>query len=231
MVFKTKQKKLDCTVPLVANGSKIEQVTSTKFIGVMLDSNLCWDRHIHLIRGKIGKGIGIICKARKVLDQKSLITLYYSIVYPYLNYCVEVWGNCAHVYLASLLKLQKKLVRIITSSKYYAKTNPLFIQLKFLKVTQLYNYSISILMFKFIKGMLPNIFHDIFKRNAETVSRVTRNINKLNLPLCKTELYKQSVKFQGPKIWNDLENHLNHQCSIHTFKKSCKLFLMNENTD
>ena len=54
MVFKTKQKKLDCTVPLVANGSKIEQVTSTKFIGVMLDSNLCWDRHIHLIRGKIG---------------------------------------------------------------------------------------------------------------------------------------------------------------------------------
>ena len=74
-------------------GETIGQVQETKFLGIMLDSKLSWNSHIEYISKKISKGIGILCKARKYLPKNTLITLYYSFVYPYLNYCLEVWGK------------------------------------------------------------------------------------------------------------------------------------------
>ena len=44
-----------------------------------------------LKKNKVSKGLGIIFKARPVLDQKCL--LYNSFVYPYLIYCIEIWGT------------------------------------------------------------------------------------------------------------------------------------------
>ena len=56
----------------------------------LMDSKLNWSKHINFIKGKITKAIGIICKARKNLNRETLLVLYYSFVYPYLQYCIEV---------------------------------------------------------------------------------------------------------------------------------------------
>ena len=53
-------------------------------------------------------------KARRHLDKKSLLNLYYSYIYPYLTYCIEVWGCAAKSHLQALFILQKKIVRIMT---------------------------------------------------------------------------------------------------------------------
>ena len=36
-------------------------------------------------------------------------TLYYAFLYPYFNYCVEIWGNTYSAYMDHLIKLQKQL--------------------------------------------------------------------------------------------------------------------------
>ena len=46
---------------------------------------------------------------------------YHSLVLPYLNYGVLVWGISIH----KLLKLQKKAVRLIVNAKFNAHTEPL----------------------------------------------------------------------------------------------------------
>ena len=40
------------------------------------------------ISKKVAKGIGIILKARKVFVNETILSLYYTFVYPYLNYCI-----------------------------------------------------------------------------------------------------------------------------------------------
>lgn len=225
MIFRSKTQKIDTHSQLKINGIVIDFVSSTKFIGVKWDDKVKWDQHIQCIKPKIAKGIGIICKARKVFNKETLKTLYYSIIYPYLTYCIEVWGTSAQTYLSSLIKLQKKIVRIITSSNYRAESKPLFESLKILNLSQVYQRSFAIFMFKYVKGILPNIFDEFFKRNSQVSSRVTRNYNKLNVPFCKTELYKKSMKVEGPKLWNKLEDTINHQCSIQSFKKTLNKYL------
>jgi len=228
MVFRSKNRKVKVSDILTINGTPIELVNCTKFIGVLIDSSLTWEQHIQLVKSKIAKGIGVICKARKVLDEKTLITLYYSMIYPYLTYCVEVWGNSAQSYLLSLLKLQKKILRIITSSAYRAESNPLFQRLGILKISQIYTKSVLVFMFKYTKGSLPDIFNELFKRNSEVMARVTRNYNNFSVPYCRTEPGKKAIRIHGPILWNDLPGKLDPKCSIHTFKRKLKKYLLEE---
>ena len=77
-------------------------------------------------------------KARPVLDQNVLLTLYNSFVYPYLIYCIEIWGTASQTHLQPLFLAQKKVVRIITFSHYLAHTQPLFQSLLILPVAKSY---------------------------------------------------------------------------------------------
>ena len=89
-------------IDLHIEGHKIHESSETKFLGVYIDSNLTWKYHINSISRKIAKGIGIIMKARKLLDKESLVTLYHSFIYPYLCYCNHFWGNTYISYLDKL---------------------------------------------------------------------------------------------------------------------------------
>ena len=101
------------------NNIPIDRVHSTKFLGVYIDSKLNWSEHIKCIRGKLSKSIGIICKARTLLNRSTLVTLYNSFVSPYISYCIEVWGNTFYKYLLPLYRLQKRVIRLITIYKLY----------------------------------------------------------------------------------------------------------------
>ena len=67
-------------------------------------------------------------KARRYLNKVSLNNLYYTYIYPYFTYCIEVWGSAAKCHVNSLFLLQKKIIRIMTFSPYLAHT---LIQLPF----------------------------------------------------------------------------------------------------
>ena len=90
------------------------RVSSTKFLGLIIDDQLKWLEHIQYIKNKVSKSVGILCKVQHYLDQQTLHNLYYTLVYPYLIYGVEIWGTACNVYLDPLIKLEKKV-----SKNYY----------------------------------------------------------------------------------------------------------------
>ena len=85
----------------------ISQIDECRFLGVMIGSKLSWKSHIKHVTSKVAKSVGIISKARKYLDKKTLETLYYTMIYPYLLYCNIIWGNCNATTMWPVFKLQK----------------------------------------------------------------------------------------------------------------------------
>ena len=85
-------------------------VYSTKFLGVLIDSKMNWKCHVHHSNNKLSKCIGIMVKARKNLPKSLLLTLYYTFAYPYLLYCIHVWGKSGKTVLKLFIKTQNKLV-------------------------------------------------------------------------------------------------------------------------
>ena len=55
ILFKAKSKKIKEPLTLRINGEEIKQVSSTKFLGINIDSKLNWTQHIAYIQNKIPK--------------------------------------------------------------------------------------------------------------------------------------------------------------------------------
>ena len=114
------------------------------FLGVFLDENLSWKSHIADIPRKVSKSIGIIYKASLCPPTSVLYTLCYSLVYPYLLYCITAWGSTYPSTLRRIVLFQEKVVRIISRS-----TEPIFKQLKILNLYNIYRLQIGKIMFSF----------------------------------------------------------------------------------
>ena len=226
MIFRSRSKSVPLHSKVTLNNSSVDCVESTKFLGVIIDVNVTWIEHINKVKGKVSRGVGITCKARKVFDAATLLLLYNSLICPHIVYCIEIWGMASEVHLSSLYKIQKKIVKIIKSVPIRTNSNPLFIELKILPLFSVYRYNILLFMFKFIKGMLPEIFTKIFRRNSEIVHRITRQRYNLYVPKCNTTLYKKSLVMKGISEWNCICNKIDHFCSIHSFKKKIKSLLL-----
>ena len=67
------------------DGCQIRRVKSVKYLGLIVDDTLTWDEHVNYISTKISKNIGIIKRVRTILPQHSLLTLYRTLIEPYLR--------------------------------------------------------------------------------------------------------------------------------------------------
>ena len=81
--------------------------------------------------------------------------LYNSLIHPYFYYCHPIWGKAAYTSLRQLIVLQKKAIRVISRSSYYAHAAPLFTQHKLLHLEDLYLYASSIYIYSFVNTYHP----------------------------------------------------------------------------
>src|SRR5690349_2218320 len=72
----------------------ISSVEFTQFLGIIIDHKLSWQRHVTYISLKISKFLYVLWRLKFKLPKNCLLSLYYSLVYPHLNYCIIVWGCC-----------------------------------------------------------------------------------------------------------------------------------------
>ena len=224
MVFGSRRRRRCDIETIKVNSNVVRRVYDTKFLGVILDSNLSWDNHIIYIKKKISKSIGIINKARKLLTKETLVTLYYSFIYPYLYYAVELWGCSSRYNLDSLHIMQKKIVRLICKVPFHCHTPPLFLDLKILNVDKIYLYHTSLLMHKIYKREAPSVLRNMFT-NSNVYN--TRQILQYQLPLFRLSICQKSFRFKGAKIWNYIVKHVNVNFSIFTIKRYLKYHILN----
>ena len=98
------------------NRVNIEQVNHIKYLGVILDNKLNWQKHIDYISTKLNRTAGIIFKLRKQVPSKVLLLIYNSLGSSYLRYALMAWGTVRNTALRKLQTLQNKIIRYMTHS-------------------------------------------------------------------------------------------------------------------
>ena len=82
-------------------------------------------------------------------------------------------------------------------------------------------------MYLFKKGLLPNYFQDMFILASQVHLYNTRNSNhQFYIFPCGTNFRKFSIRFQGPKFFNSLNQEIQDSESISLFVKRLKTFLL-----
>ena len=194
-------------------------MSDTKFLGVILLSDLSRSKHINIVVNKISKNIGIITKVRHLLPTSHTCMLYKTLVEPYISYCNLVWasqhkrGN-----LEKILKVQKKFCRIITFSAFQAHSKPLFRQLGLLSIYDIFRFQLAMFMYRCKNNLLPSNKSFNFVTSDALYGYDTRNRSNLHVVYCRTKCRWLTVQILGPKIWNSLPGHLRDIPSFIPFK-------------
>ena len=175
MIFRPRQKSLPEIRPLILDNNLIEQVEDPKFLGVYIDQHLTWKTHINYICTKISKSIGLLYKARFYLPSNSLLSLYYTLIYPYLTYCNLVWASTYVSNLQRIYLLQKRAVRSISKADYKAPSKPLFTKLNILDIFSIYSLQVGTFMYHYHNNMLPLSFCQTFQTGNQLHRYSTRH--------------------------------------------------------
>ena len=208
------------------NGSKIKHVKCTKFLGITIDEHLDWKVHIDNLSNKIARNVGVLNKLKHFLPAYIMKTLYSTLIESHLQYCTLLWANSHVTNIRKLQLLQKKAIRIITSSHYIAHTEPLFSMTTLLKLDDLYKYQLGIFMHKVTHCQLPQNMSSMFLRTDNIHSHQLRNHNAYYIQQIRTNTRKSTINFSGPKFWNAIPTNLRQLASIHQFKKKFKALLL-----
>ena len=91
----------------------IKRITSVKYLGALIDEHLTWKEHITVIENKVSKNLGILYRARRVLDSTALKNWYFSFIHSYLNYGNIVWASTSRTKLKKLVSKQKQALRMV----------------------------------------------------------------------------------------------------------------------
>ena len=121
--------------------------------------------------------------------------------------------------------MQKKIVRLITYSDYYAPTTVLFKNLCILPLDRIVFDRIGIMMYKYANHLLPPVMNDLYTINNEIHSYGTRQQHLLHINKGTINVYTRSFSNTSARVWNVLQSKLNVHVPIWKFKITLKKYL------
>jgi hypothetical protein len=117
-----------------------------------------------------------------------------------------------------ILKMQKKMIRIMTNSGKMDSCRALFKRMKILPLYSQYIYSLLLYM-------MNN--KQLFMDNSKVHNYNTRISNDLHLPTATLTRYQRGAYYSGVKIYNQLPAYItNVDNDTRVFKKTLKRFLL-----
>lgn len=213
-------------IEIILDETSLNRVKHTKFLGLIIDECLSWKNQIDCVAKTIARNIGVMNKLKHFIPKRILHTLYCTLVMPYLNYGILIWGDSCKLYLDKLTKLQKWAIRTVSCSHYRCHTPPLFGQLKILTLEDMYTLDLGVFMYRYSANHLPISFNNYFVKRSEVHNYATRHCDNYNLTKNKKAFSDHSVRTRGPHLWNSLPSSLKKANSVNHFRNKFKQSLV-----
>lgn len=206
------------------NNMPIDSVSTIKYLGVHLSSDLSWNTHIDAIVSKASRSLGFIRRNLHPANSETKLLAYKTLVRSKLEYASFIW-NPHQAYLKQKLEsVQNKAARFIT--KNYLRTSSVTEIKSSLNLAPLENRRLLTLLSFFHKLHFNQSSHDIFNiRPARHISSRLDHQHKIEPIFARTNLFFHSPLLLAIREWNllpaDIVRIVNHD----SFVTSLKSFL------
>ena len=221
LLFRTKNESSAPKINLQLNGSPIEEKISAKYLGIIMDHKFTYEEHIKQVRSKLIKGNAILSRVRHFIPEKMLMNTYNAHIQPHIDYGFALWGYAAKTHLDSILKQQKKAVRILNFVKYADRrqpSKPLFEKSKILPLDKNLSLISGKIMWKAANSVLCPSITNLFTQRV--------NNNTFHTPSKRLDVSHDSVTYAGTMSWNAIPSEIRSAPSLQNFKNKYKKHLL-----
>ena len=214
--------------PVTNTCANLEMKDYVKYLGLMIDSNLSWKYHIEAICHKISKSVGIIAKIRHYVPRRVLLSIYNSLIVPYITYGVCAWGNCALTFQRKIVNLQKRALRLIYFSKSREHAVPFFLKSNCLPLPSLFFRDCSYILYDINRQTAPVSILNHFVKTSHIHNYRTRSVSSESFYVKFSRTDKMYAFFSriGAQIWNSIPFSIK-LLKRSSFRKKIKELLLN----
>ena len=207
-------------------GTVLKRVQVTKCLGVLIDEELNWSKHVDKITKTLQRNISVIKRAKTYLPQRSLSLLYNCLVLPHFDYCSTVWSNRYQFQTNKLKKVQKRAARIITNKPFETPSIELFQSLNWMPLENRFEFNRVTTIFKCLHNLTPNYLCECLKYPSEVHDHFTRKTNngELYMPKFITDCYKYSPIVSAIRSWNNQDTVTREARTIYSLKLSFRKY-------
>ena len=193
-----------------------------QILGVTIDVQLTWCKHIEEISKKVSSAIGALKRVLPFISKETAIQIYNALILPHFDYCSPVWDCFSGCLSDKLQKLKSRAVRVITKLPFDTNSPNLLSTLNWVRLSiRRKKKPRNLMTYKTMNGLAPEYLQRRFAwcysnynlRNSE---------GKLALPKPRTNYLKRSFSYSRATLWNNLPNSLKTVGSIAHFKRNLK---------
>lgn len=222
MLITTYQKRTSLTsenLDLHFNNDDLNTITGDKILGIFVDNNLTWSTHIDKLCKKISANLWLLSNIKEFLSTEHRTIFYKTYIQPHIDYCNIVWGGTTQLNLNRIFRLQKRACKIIMDYN-VENISECMQKLKILTVFERLYLRKAKFMYNIANSVMPEYINEMFHQRTEQEnlpllrSSVSQNFIP---PRPNREIFKQSVAYSGPIIWNSLPESLKSCSTVNSF--------------
>ena len=117
VIFRPRKLKIDHSFKFKLDGKRLVPTHSVKYLGVLIDEHLLWNKQVAQIKMRLNRAIGMLSKLRRNANFYILKTAYHSLFESHLQYGTQLWGQKNNEIITTFQKLQNRALKKITVKK------------------------------------------------------------------------------------------------------------------
>jgi len=207
-------------------GGKLPLCNSAKNLGLVIDSDLRYKKHINFLLQRSHCALKMIYSHRNVLDQKTKIMLCESLVLSHFNYCDVVYNNCIDaVDKKRIQRVQNSCLRFIWGVRGRERVSHLVRRTGWLNMAERRSFHALCFYHKILTTRTPPYLYNRIRFRTDVHNINIRKKDEITIPKHKLEFFKRSFSYCIAKFYNCVPRYLKSK-SYFPFKCQLKLLIL-----
>ena len=197
------------------HGEMLKTSNNIKYLGLNIDDNLSWQKHITSITKKATNTLAFLRRNISCCPPAIRLTAYKSLVRPQLEYAATVWDNSVKARAAAVEAIQRRAARFMTGN--YDRRSSVTSMMKELSLEDLKSRRRHAKLATLYRATHNLI--DIPTTPLTPIRSRTRGHDcKFLQPSCQSKCYQDSFYPSTIILWNNLTQELVNAPSVDSFK-------------
>ena len=200
---------------------KIWESSDVKLLGVTIDNELKFDKHVSKICSKASRKLSVLARMSKLLSFEKRRIIFKSFVESQFKYCPLIWMFHGRLTNNKINRLHERALRIVYND-YESTFEQLLINDKSFCIHHQNIHKLMIEIYKTLND-IDNTYSNIFVRISHNVN--LRSKPDLLIPSVNSVLKgKHSLRYFGSLMWNSLPINIRNSESLSIFKAKIKVW-------
>ena len=216
-VITVSRKRNNIVHPYYLNGTPLETVNSTKYLGVTITPDLKWNEHINNVCHKANNTLAFLRRNLRINHPTLKATAYKALVRPLVEYSATVWDPTSAKSVHQLEMVQRRAARFVLNRYHYTSSvDNMLRELEWPTLQQRREDMRLTMMYKLHNNVVPFPTQTYI---TPVIGSTRVHSGGYQVPYSRLEDHKQSFFPRTVRAWNTLPESIASAPSTDAFRR------------